>query len=271
MLSVLIADDEWIEREGIGLLLEQSPYEFQVYMAENGEEAMKCLETHAVDILFTDIKMPFMDGLELLVQANQKFKGLKIVIFSAFADFSYAKTALENRVLHYFLKPIDPDEFQNILSEIVETVTREQEDSRRLQRTGAGTEDVIGAFLHKEGPPPLWLEEMLDGRETFRLQLYDIQDEKETAIASFYEGIRDAFVLMKSCITVSEGVFLLLLHKGDENAPAVMEFLEHCGVRQACVVMGNEASGCEELQDSFLQMEEMLRFHFLWTAISCSM
>ena len=77
---------------------------------------------------------------------------------------------------------------------------------------------------------------LLDGRETFRLQLYDIQDEKETAIASFYEGIRDAFVLMKSCITVSEGVFLLLLHKGDENAPAVMEFLEHCGVRQACVV-----------------------------------
>ena len=52
MLSVLIADDEWIEREGISLLLEQSPYEFQVYMAENGEEAMKCLETHAVDILY---------------------------------------------------------------------------------------------------------------------------------------------------------------------------------------------------------------------------
>ena len=68
----------------------------------------------------------------------QKFKGLKIVIFSAFADFSYAKTALENRVLHYFLKPIDPDEFQNILSEIVETVTREQEDGRRLQRCWCG-------------------------------------------------------------------------------------------------------------------------------------
>jgi len=112
MLSVLIADDEWIEREGISLLLERSPYEFQVYMAENGEEAMKCLEKNTVDILFTDIKMPFMDGLELLVQANQTYKGLKIVIFSAFADFDYAKTALENRVIHYFLKPIDPDEFQ---------------------------------------------------------------------------------------------------------------------------------------------------------------
>lgn len=62
MLSVLIADDEWIEREGIGLLLEQSPYEFQVYMAENGEEAMKCLETHAVDILLPILKCPLWMG-----------------------------------------------------------------------------------------------------------------------------------------------------------------------------------------------------------------
>lgn len=262
MLSVLIADDEWIEREGIGLLLEQSPYEFQVYMAENGEEAMKCLETHTVDILFTDIKMPFMDGLELLVQANQKFKGLKIVIFSAFADFSYAKAALENRVLHYFLKPIDPDEFQIILSEMVETVTREQEESRHLQRPGAGTEELMSAFLHKEGPPPLWLEKLLDGNETFRLQLYDMQNENETAIASFYEGIKDAFVLIQNCITVSEGIFLLLLDKGEESGSSIMEFLDRCGIRQACVVMGKEISDCEELQDCFLRMEEMLRFHF---------
>jgi two-component system response regulator YesN len=94
MLSVLIADDEFIEREGISFLLGQSPYEFRIYMAENGEEAMRCLEENDIDILFTDIKMPFMDGLELLVLANQKFRSLKIVIFSAFADFNYAKTAL---------------------------------------------------------------------------------------------------------------------------------------------------------------------------------
>lgn len=217
MLSVLIADDEWIEREGISLLLERSPYEFQVYMAENGEEAMKCLEKNTVDILFTDIKMPFMDGLELLVQANQTYKGLKIVIFSAFADFDYAKTALENRVLHYFLKPIDPDEFQTVLAQVVEAVTREQEESRRLQRPGTGAEDVMAAFLHKEGPAPEWLAKLLEGSETFRLQLYDIQDENETAIAAFYERVKDNFVLLRSIITVSEGIILLLLDEGEEG------------------------------------------------------
>lgn len=262
MLSVLIADDEWIEREGISLLLERSPYEFQVYMAENGEEAMKCLEKNTVDILFTDIKMPFMDGLELLVQANQTYKGLKIVIFSAFADFDYAKTALENRVLHYFLKPIDPDEFQTVLAQVVEAVIWEQEESRRLQRPGTGAEDVMAAFLHKEGPPPEWLAKLLEGSETFRLQLYDIQDENETAIAAFYERVKDNFVLLRSIITVSEGIILLLLDEGEEGEQAVMEFLESCNIRQACVVMGKEAGSCGELQDSFLRMEEMLRFHF---------
>ena len=67
---------------------------------------------------------------------------------------------------------------------------------------------------------------------------------------------------MQSCIAVSEGLFLLFLHKGDESGPSVMGFLEQCGIRQACVVMGREVSGCEELQDCFLRMEEMLRFHF---------
>ena len=168
--AILIVDDNEINRM---ILSETFRDQDKILEAENGKEALDLIrrEPGGISAILLDIVMPEMDGLELLVQANQKFKGLKIVIFSAFADFSYAKTALENRGLHYFLKPIDPDEFQNILSEIVETVTREQEDSRRLQRPGAGTEDVIGAFLHKEGSPPLWLKEMLDGRETFRLQL----------------------------------------------------------------------------------------------------
>lgn len=63
-------------------------------MAENGEEAMRCLEENDIDILFTDIKMPFMDGLELLVLANQKFRSLKIVIFSAFAGFQLCQNRL---------------------------------------------------------------------------------------------------------------------------------------------------------------------------------
>lgn len=113
-------------------------------MAENGEEAMRCLEENDIDILFTDIKMPFMDGLELLVLANQKFRSLKIVIFSAFADFNYAKTALENRVLHYFLKPVDPDEFQKVLTEVVESAMEEESKLKRYWEGGGA--DGINSF-----------------------------------------------------------------------------------------------------------------------------
>ena len=201
MLSVLIADDEFIEREGISFLLGQSPYEFRIYMAENGEEAMRCLEENDIDILFTDIKMPFMDGLELLVLANQKFRSLKIVIFSAFADFNYAKTALENRVLHYFLKPVDPDEFQKVLTEVVESAMEEESKLKRYWEGGGA--DGINSFLTRKGPAPEELEQLFHTWETCSPQLFDLQEEKETAIADFFDGLEARYGEEARCITVS--------------------------------------------------------------------
>ena len=66
MLSVLIADDEFIEREGISFLLGQSLYEFRIYMAENGEEAMRCLERNDIDILLPISKCPLWMGWNYL-------------------------------------------------------------------------------------------------------------------------------------------------------------------------------------------------------------
>lgn len=258
MLSVLIADDEWIEREGIGLLLEQSPYEFKVYMAENGEEAMACMEKYAIDILFTDIKMPFVDGLELLTWANQKYKGLSVVIFSAFADFGYARTALENRAVHYFLKPIDPDEFLRILDGIVKEKAEEQK-RQSLQR---GEGERVSAFLRGEGPAPEWMEKMLRSGGPVRVQLYDMQEENEAVIAAFYESVGRAIPGLKRYVTISEGLVLLFLENRKENRKVILDFLEHCSASQTCVILGQEIYNCRDLRDQFVRMEEMLRLHF---------
>lgn len=265
MLSVLIADDEFIEREGISLLLGQSPYEFRIYMAGNGEEAMHCLEENDIDILFTDIKMPFMDGLELLIQANQKFRGLKIVIFSAFADFNYAKTALEHKVLHYFLKPVDPDEFQTVLAEVVEAALEEESKLKRYWEGGGA--DEINSFLMQKGPAPQELEQLFHGWEVCSPQLFDLQDETETAIANFFDGLDTRFGNNARCITVSEGIFLLLQKeepfsdKGRREAE-IKEYFVQCGIRQACVILGGYGIKLEDLPQEFRKMEEMLRFHF---------
>lgn len=263
MLSVLIADDEFIEREGISFLLGQSLYEFRIYMAENGEEAMRCLEENDIDILFTDIKMPFMDGLELLVLANQKFRSLKIVIFSAFADFNYAKTALENRVLHYFLKPVDPDEFQKVLTEVVESAMEEESKLKRYWEGGGA--DGINSFLTRKGPAPEELEQLFHTWETCSPQLFDLQEEKETAIADFFDGLEARYGEEARCITVSEGIFLLLRkHRPSEKKEeaGITEYLAQCGILQACVILGGCGVRLEDLPEEFHKMEEMLRFHF---------
>lgn len=265
MLSVLIADDEFIEREGISLLLGQSPYEFRIYMAGNGEEAMRCLEENDIDILFTDIKMPFMDGLELLIQANRKFRGLKIVIFSAFADFNYAKTALENKVLHYFLKPVDPDEFQEVLAEVVEAAMEEESKLKRYWEGGGA--DGINSFLTQKGPAPEELEQLFHGWEACSPQLFDLQDETETAIAAFFNGLEERFGENARCICVSEGIFLLLQKSGpfaekSRRETEITEYFMHCGIRQACVILGGHGIKLEALPEEYHKMEEMLRFHF---------
>lgn len=65
MYSILIVDDEKKEREGISRLLKRYHFNLKISQAVNGEEALKEFEKHEYDILLTDIKMPFMDGIQL--------------------------------------------------------------------------------------------------------------------------------------------------------------------------------------------------------------
>lgn len=73
MYRILIVDDEKIERTGIRFLLGQMNRDFEIFEAVNGKDALEWLEQNRVDILLTDIKMPFMNGIELLEQVSVKY------------------------------------------------------------------------------------------------------------------------------------------------------------------------------------------------------
>ena len=104
MYSILIVDDEKIERRGIKFLLKQIGVELEIYEASNGKEALEFLQENKVDILFTDIKMPFMDGIQLINEVKKNNIKNKIVIFSGYEEFEYAKFATKMGVLNYILK-----------------------------------------------------------------------------------------------------------------------------------------------------------------------
>lgn len=132
-IKILLVDDEREEREGISWLIEKYEYPLEIMQASNGKEALQWIEKTKIDILFTDVKMPIMNGLELAKKVHDTRPEIKIIIFSAYGEFSYAKQALEANAVSYLLKPIEIEEFQKIMVSVIESVQRENEEGERLQ------------------------------------------------------------------------------------------------------------------------------------------
>ncbi|NOU98255.1 response regulator [Paenibacillus sp. LMG 31456] len=116
MYKVLVVDDEKIEREGIKFLIRHYAFPIEIFEAENGLKALEVLKTQKVDILFTDIRMPFMDGLQLIAEARPVQPDLRTIILSAYGEFEFAKEAIRLQVTHYLLKPVETDEFHTVFS-----------------------------------------------------------------------------------------------------------------------------------------------------------
>jgi len=119
MLKILLVDDEAIERTGIRFLIHKYQIPLSVAEAVNGKEAIEYIKSHNVDILLTDVKMPYMDGLELAKEVFQYDASIKIVIFSSYGEFEFAKKALEANAVTYLLKPIDVDEFVELMHNLI--------------------------------------------------------------------------------------------------------------------------------------------------------
>ena len=119
MLKIFLAEDEVVVRETIKRMIPWEKLGFElVGEAADGEMALPLLIRQQPDLLITDIKMPFMDGLTLARLAKKEIPGLKVVILSGYDDFNYAKQAIGIGVEDYLLKPITKNALIERLSEI---------------------------------------------------------------------------------------------------------------------------------------------------------
>lgn len=127
---VLLADDEEEIRAGISRKIDWNSLGFDlVGEADNGEVALELAEQLCPDVVLTDIKMPFMDGLELCRRLKQSLPAAKLVVFSGFDDFEYARQAVSMGVSEYILKPINAPELTAVLVKL-----RDQLDQQRMER-----------------------------------------------------------------------------------------------------------------------------------------
>lgn len=134
MRKVLVADDEMIERKGIASLLMFEDYDLEILEAANGKEALELVKQKKPDILISDIKMPFMNGLELMDEVRKFCPDMGIIVITGYSDFSYAHTAIKNGVVGYVLKPVDPDEFHQIFDKAMTAISEKEQNEMLIHK-----------------------------------------------------------------------------------------------------------------------------------------
>lgn len=116
MLKVVVVEDEELVRRGIVLAVDWASVECAVVgEAANGEEALEVIHQYRPDLIVTDIKMPKMDGLELLRRLRAEGNGAYVIFLTAYSDFSYAQSALKLGAVDYLLKPFHDGELEAVL------------------------------------------------------------------------------------------------------------------------------------------------------------
>lgn len=134
MVKVFLVEDEKFVREGIKNQIDWNAYGFDfVGEAADGELALPLIESLKPDILITDIKMPFMDGLELGRIVKNKFPDTVIIFLSGYDDFDYAQRAIHIGASEYILKPISKEKLLSVLQKVKSVITSKYNDTDNLK------------------------------------------------------------------------------------------------------------------------------------------
>ena len=156
LVKVVIADDEaWIRSllrnmvdwQGLGLRLTGE--------AENGNAALAECERKAPDILITDVKMPGMDGLELISRASAILPDLVPIVISGYDDFGYAQRAIREQVIDYVLKPINKIEIETVLQKAVRIIRERRERTKILHNTISKVKKLESDLACRDSEPGL--------------------------------------------------------------------------------------------------------------------
>lgn len=124
MYKVVLVDDEPIIAEGLKRMVPWSKYQCEIVaVANNAEKGKISIKKHKPDILFTDIRMPDQDGLEMLAGLRSQFSNMQVIVLSGYSDFQYAQQAICLGVCRFLLKPSKMHEIQESICEAVSRLT----------------------------------------------------------------------------------------------------------------------------------------------------
>ena len=181
MIKVFLVEDEYAIREGIkkSVNWEQNGFEL-VGEAGDGEVAFPKIMKTEPDILITDIRMPFMDGLELSRLVKKEMPNIRIIVLSGYDDFNYAKQAISIGVEEYILKPVSGESLMSELLKISDDIEKDRRENEAKAKYQKDREEI--RILERS----MFIRDMIDGRLSMQESLERGRELGIDVTAAFY-------------------------------------------------------------------------------------
>lgn len=267
VIKVLLVDDEQYIREGLRQLVDWEEYGYEIIgEAGNGVDAIAILEESQVDVVFVDIRMPKMTGLELIKYVQEKLhRNIQFVILTGYADFEYARMAIRMQVKNYMLKPIQKEELSDILHKLNKEhqimQVKEQEHyffAVSAVVHGKYTEDDLETVYSHVVPSNQW--------KYVSIECMDADSQlkpEEQEIVSYLQAILKEFCghgvpIMETEEEISGAALLLIPEMYQKNNQTEAEFLDALQRRMSHhfsqtfqVYAGSQENSLEDIRKSF--------------------
>lgn len=291
-IKVFLLEDEMVIRRGIKNSID---WEKEGYIfcgeASDGELAYPMIIKEKPDILITDIRMPFMDGLELCKLVKKELPNIKILILSGYDEFDYAKEAIRLGVTEYLLKPISSGKLLEALNGVSESIRREKEDKdlvrKYMEEMRENTEHEKQKFFEQMIAGNLSMADALETGKKYEMNLSagmynlllfrftlgkenrksgELLGEAEYAIEKLTERLEYVFEFQRG---VEGWAFLLMADNEEQMSERVKELskdLEEIMKNYSTIAyfggIGQPVARLRELEESFREAERALAARF---------
>lgn len=291
-IKVFLVEDEMVIRRGIKNSID---WEKEGYIfcgeASDGELAYPMIIKEKPDILITDIRMPFMDGLELCKLVKKELPNIKILILSGYDEFDYAKEAIRLGVTEYLLKPISSGKLLEALNGVSESIRREKEDKdlvrKYMEEMRENTEHEKQKFFEQMIAGNLSMADALETGKKYEMNLNagmynlllfrftlgeenrksgELLGEAEYAIEKLTERLEYVFEFQRG---VEGWAFLLMADNEEQMSERVKELskdLEEIMKNYSTIAyfggIGQPVARLRELEESFREAERALAARF---------
>lgn len=150
ILKVIIVDDEYLIRNLIKMKIDWEEVGMEVVgEAANAEQALELVDNLNPDIIFTDICMPSMDGIEFSKLVIERYSHIKIIIVTGYDDFEYARSSVRLGISDFILKPINSDELMQSLSKLRSIINSERNHEKEYNQLKKHVEESLPVLREK--------------------------------------------------------------------------------------------------------------------------